>query len=379
MHICFALTGDFFLNSRAKRQVSALSDCGFRITVVHLPAPNSPTTDYPAGDAVEFVAAATPHTSSGPARFMQIHKNVTRALNQVDSPVQCVHASDLFVLPALARLARNTSAPLSFDSRELYTHVSATSGRPWARLTWYTLQSIHLPKTTFTYAVSDGIADHLADKYGIPRPIVSWNVPTTRSRDSGPDIRSDLGLSRETFLAIHLGNLRRDRGAEFAVRALAKASDAHLAFIGDGPIKNDLAHLATEVGARTRVHFVPPVPPEDVTTYARSADIGLTLLADSCLNHRFALPNKLFEYIGAGVPIVASDLPEIRRVISDHRVGMCVEPMDVEALTAALSQLGDSRSLRRQLSENCRHAAKTLNWSSMKDAFVSPFVDALAK
>ena len=375
--VCFALTGDFRCNSRARRQVNALVASGLSVAVLHRPDPQTPDNDRqpPPGITLEAFTAAT--GAGGPRGFLQIHRDLTNHLAGRSFAV--AHASDLYVLPALTRFAQERRTPVTLDARELYHHVAGTVGKPWARLFWHLLQKRYLPRVHAAFTVSDGIADRLAATYGIRRPIVVPNVALNRARESGADIRSDLGLPRDAFLAVHTGNIRRHRGCELAVEAAARFRGLHLAFVGSGQLQLELARMADAAGIGERVRFIRPVDPEDVTTFIRTADVGLALLEDVCLNHYLALPNKLFEYVAAGVPVIASALPEIARVVKDHDVGLCVEPSNLDALTDALRALESAPERRAAFRRNCAEASVPLSWEAHRQDFVAPFLDLVKK
>lgn len=353
----------------------ALSDAGLHVVVLHIP--RNPQSPDPAAsiENVELVAIPADFGASGPGRFLSLHRSLSRFLEQFRA--SAVHASDLFVLPALAGYAARHRAPLSFDSRELYTHTVGTIGKPWSRLVWHLVQRRYLPHVDTTFTVSDGIADFLHDRYGIRRPIVIPNVPLSPARDDGPEVRSSLNLPTDAFLAVHTGDVRARRGCETAVEAVALMppnQNGHLVFVGDGPLRQALKDLAAAKNIVGRVHFVDAVRPDDVTTFIRSADIGLVLIPDLCLSYHFALPNKLFECIGGGVPVVASDLPEMRRVVADHGVGLCVEPSNPATTATALEDLASDRAKLTELRKNCRNASAALSWETYRPVFVNPFL-----
>ena len=372
--VCFALAGDFHRNSRARRQVLALSDAGLNVVVLHLPGtePDDRVLPPSFGD-IEFATIPINFGRSGPLRFLKLHHKLSAFLERFR--FSAVHASDLFVLPALAGYAGQHDVPLFFDSRELYTHVVGTVRKPWSRAVWHLVQKRYLPRVTTTFTVSDAIADFLQERYDIPRPIVIPNVPLSSAHSSGPDVRTHLGLAPDDFLAIQLGAIRARRGCELAVEIVSRVQGLHVAFVGDGPFRSALARLAATNGVTGRIHFVDAVPPEDVTTFARTADVGLVLIPDLCLSYRFALPNKLFECISAGVPVVVSDLPEMKRVVMDHGVGLCVEPSDVGAAAAALAGLASDRNKLAGLRRNCIKATATLNWETYRPLFVNAFLE----
>jgi glycosyltransferase involved in cell wall biosynthesis len=144
---------------------------------------------------------------------------------------------------------------------------------------------------------------------------------------------------------------------------------AHLAFLGDDGepgFTASLERLAVAEGLRDRVHFVPGAPLERLLALTAEADVGVSLLQDTCENHRLALPNKVFEYIAAGLPVVVSDLPELRRLVEEHGIGWTAPPGDPVAvsdgLRSALSARGDDERLAA-----VRRVAGAFTWDAERE------------
>lgn len=356
---------------------------GASVTVLHIPSGAQFDEQIVAGpppseannERLSVFAIPEPTARSGPLKFWQIHRNARARLSDgIDrQKFTHLHASDLYVLPAVAAVGVDANIHVSFDSRELYAHVAATKRKPWSRLAWHLLQKRYLPQCDSVFTVSDGIADEMANSFAIPRPIVVRNLPLHASQRHGTDVRTALKLPKNAFLCLHLGQARADRGCETAVSAVSQLDDMHLAFVGNAPLKARLASLAARSGASNRVHFLPPVPPELVTSFVRTADVGLSLLPRSCLNHELALPNKFFEYVSAGVPVVVSRLREMARLVADHQIGMSVEPSSVPALADALREIRNNPNTRSTWSGNCLQLSESMTWDHEKTRFVEAF------
>lgn len=134
---------------------------------------------------------------------------------------------------------------------------------------------------------------------------------------------------------------------------------------------------ATHAAGIERVHFLDPVPPAELLETTASAHIGVTLLEDTCLNHRFALPNKLFEYMMAGLPVVASDLPEIRGVVAGFDVGELVDPSDLESIATGIQRLVDDPSRRAACAGRARGACETFSWESASERYTQIYCGLL--
>jgi glycosyltransferase involved in cell wall biosynthesis len=352
-------------DTRVLREAGALSDAGHRVTVVHLPTPEiGSETDEP---PFALVSATLRHGRRRLPRPLRLGTEAGRmALRAGSSRPDVVHAHDAAMLLPGLLAARRQGARLVYDSHELATGVPYRN-RSWAALV-KAAERLAVPRADATIAVSEGIAARLREDYRLPRsPTVVRNLPdlplpgATRTAD----LRRELGVG-DAPLLLHQGAVSAGRGCETLVRALQRLPTAHLLFLGaEGAYAERLRRLASESGPADRVHFRAPAPPSELLSLTAQADVGVSLLEDNCENHRLALPNKLFEYIAAGLPVVVSDLPEAGRLVRERGIGWCADAADpanvAAALGTALAEENDE-GLRRRL----RAAAAELTWAREK-------------
>lgn len=301
-------------------------------------------------------------TTSGARFFWDVHRTVRRMAAIIDSAAY--HASDLYVLPAMAANARRRNAGLVYDARELYPFVQGTVGKPWATFFWSQLEARYVPRADVVMTVSDSIADRLQDAYGIRPPVVVHNVPDRAQVEVSPYLRENLPISESTLLVLHLGQLRNGRGCEILVRAMREVRGAALVFLGTGPERDPLKNLTVSEGVEASVFFLDPVPYDQVLDVAAGADVGVSLLEDTCLNHRLALPNKLFEYLMAGLPTIVSDFPEVGRVVEEFDVGLAVDPSRPDMVTQAIQKMVDDEPARLRWKSNTPKVTETFSWSN---------------
>ncbi len=322
-------------DSRVRREASALATAGHEVRVVELaPVPGAEAVL----DGFRRVSCLPPAwirrrlpTPLYRLAFLLAFVRAVRA-----SGPDVVHAHDAAMLAPAVLGARLTGASLVYDSHELATAV------PYRRRTWTWLvaaiESVVVPRCDAVITVSDGIADALMRRYRLARrPAVVRNVSALRVAGAG-GLRRRLGIDSGTPLVLHQGAPAPDRGCELLVAAVASLPGVRLAFLGD-PEPGYGTLLADEIARRgvgDRVAMLPSVALDGLLAHTSEADVGITLLQDTCENHRLALPNKLFEYVAAGVPVVASALPEIERLVSTRGIGWCAAPGDEGALAAAL-------------------------------------------
>lgn len=176
----------------------------------------------------------------------------------------------------------------------------------------------------------------------------------------------------------YVGQLYRWKGVDTLVEALARVSDSRLVVVGSGNTDNgvdaDLArltHLAENKGVADRVEFRPFVPYREVGSQLRSAAVAALPLPDLLMSRFFTSPLKLFDYMAAGVPIVASDLPAVREVLRHEDNGLLVPPDDPGALASALRRLLDDRDLGRRLAEQANRDVQAYTWDRRAERMLS--------
>jgi glycosyltransferase involved in cell wall biosynthesis len=253
------------------------------------------------------------------------------------------------LLPSLI-VARLVRARLVYDTHELALGVPYRSGL-LARLV-ERLERVALPRCSGVIVASEPIADRLKDHYGLRwRPIVLHNLcdlPRVLATDgaalAGDGVRRRLGVG-DAPLIIHQGAATEGRGCAALVNALKDLEGSHVVFLGDSDptYLTRLSELAVAAGVNDRVHFLPSVPPESLLAHTSEADVGVSLLEDTCENHRLTVPNKLFEYVAAGVPVVTSALPGLEQMVNRYSLGWTVNVESPNALARTLRTALDDR------------------------------------
>jgi glycosyltransferase involved in cell wall biosynthesis len=338
MRICMLLHKSVEHDGRVRREARALSEAGHRVEVVHLP-PSLPGPTL-AEEPFSLTPATLPRWRRLPLKLHRLAEAFNMARLARRARPDAVHAHDVAMLVPAWIAARLSRARLIYDSHELATGVPYRS-RPWALLV-VAIERLLVPRCDAVITVSDGIADRLAERYSLrARPIVIRNVCDLPPPGAAPaaDLRKELRLG-EAPIVLHQGAVARHRGCETLVRATAELDGPHVLFLGaEGPYADRLRNLALHLGLDDRVHFHPPVPLDSLLSYTAQANVGVSLLEPSCENHRLALPNKVFEYMAAGVPVVGSALPELERFLSEHPIGCAVDPNDPSAVARALNRV----------------------------------------
>jgi glycosyltransferase involved in cell wall biosynthesis len=272
-------------------------------------------------------------------------------------------AHDLETLPAAVRAARSGGARVVYDSHELSADRAA-DGRG-GRIAWRAIERRLIGRADAVITVSESIADELVRRYGVPRPVVVRNLPSGPSQGGGPSpLREQLRIDRDARVVLYLGGLQRGRGLEALVRGAALLDGVVLVLMGPGHpgYVSALQDVARRAGADERTVFAGPVSAGEVVPWARGADVGVAPIQNVSLSYYLSLPNKLFDYIAAGLPVVASDFPEIRRVVGERGLGALCRPDDPADIARAIGWVLNDPARRQSLRDAARAAAVGLTW-----------------
>jgi len=273
------------------------------------------------------------------------------------------HANDLDTLLPNFLCARLRRKPLTYDTHEYFLGVPELLNRPRVRAVWAGIERWIFPKLEAVFTVNNSISELYASDYGV-RPHVVRNIPLSQTGPMERASRADWGLNETDYLLINQGTgINVDRGMEELLEALVGvSSDVHLLLVGKGDVLPALKERAEYLGLKQRVHFVPPRSYEAMMQLTRMADLGVSLDKDTNINYRFSLPNKLFDYIRAGLPVLVSDLPEVAKVVRDYSIGSIVQDHRPETLARAIEQMRTQG--KQPYAEALMRASEALHWES---------------
>ena len=260
-------------------------------------------------------------------------------------------------------ISRLKGIKMVFDSHEYFTETPELVHRPKVQRIWKRIEGFVVPKLDEMITVCDSIADLFREKYGIEVHVIR-NIPPRKALPPKGE-KTTLGLPTDKHLLILQGSgINIQRGAEELVQAMALLDDCFLMIIGGGDVLPTLKQMVEELNITNRVRFFPRMPYQQMMTYTQLAELGFCLDKDTNLNYRFSLPNKLFDYIQAGVPIVASHLTEIENVIRQYDLGLFIENHELETIAATIRDALSDEARRIRWEQNLQVAARDLCWEN---------------
>ena len=274
-------------------------------------------------------------------------------------------------------ISRLKKSELFYDRHEYFTEVPELVSRPRIQKIWLTIEKFIFPKLKNVYTVNESIAAIYSKKYKVPVQVVR-NLPFRPSEKSNVIRRVDVGLPLDKKIFLFQGaGINVDRGAEEAIEAIAENENAALLFIGGGDVFNQLKEKVRSLKIEDKVFFIPKQPMEILYQYTSLADFGLTLDKDTNLNYRYSLPNKLFDYIQAGLPVLASDLPEVRKIVDHYNIGKITPSTSVADIAATMKQMISDAQQLALWKENLKIAAADLCWENEEKKLMQIFKDVI--
>jgi glycosyltransferase involved in cell wall biosynthesis len=404
-----ALYGDVTFDSRVRKEARTLAEAGYDVVVACL-ASHAASPDLPAGVRVIVLRPPGPAVIPGsPNPFLAAHGGRLAAVRgrvawllsyvrglrawgrlvvETAGPVDVWHAHDLTglaaIMPNLPRRSR-----VVYDSHELFLETGTALRLPAAaRLVLRAYERRLVSRVSAVITVNEALASVFRRRYRRLHVLAVHNCP---DRWSPPIprptvLREVAGVSADATVILYHGALSANRGVEQLMQVLLESGfeDAHLVLLGFGEMRADFIRASAEARWKNRVHVLDPVPPAELMQWVASADIGAMPIQPSTLNHRLSTPNKLFECLAAGIPVVASDFPTMRRIIIGDPggpLGAVCDPMSVESIADAIRSIvllspADKDALRARC---LRAAAERWNWELEGDTLVSVYSEIMPR
>jgi glycosyltransferase involved in cell wall biosynthesis len=276
------------------------------------------------------------------------------------------HGMAYMAIPAALALGTRDGAAVVYDARDIYVDAANIARMPllmrkalarwersWAR------------RADRVFTVNRHYAQVMARRWRVREPLIVLNC-SYRTPPAGRPHRfhEALGLPAEERVVVYQGGFSRDRGIEQLIEAIPSVPGATLVLLGYGSLQAELEAIAADPATGGRVRIVPAVPPDELLGWIASADVVAMPIQPTTLNHRLTTPNKLFEAMAAGVPVVASDLPGMAAIVRDSGCGVLVDPTDPAAIATALREvLATPEDEMAAWRARCSAAAmETYNW-----------------
>lgn len=258
---------------------------------------------------------------------------------------------------------------LVYDSHEIFTEVPELINRPLQRNIWRIIERNIIPKLKHSYTVNQSVSDYYFEKYEIRMKVVR-NVP--KKSDLTYEF-NESNFQDRVKIIVYQGALNVGRGLELMIETMQFLENMQLMIIGDGDIKHRLIELINKLSLNEKVKMLGKIPFSELKTFTKQADLGISLEENLGLNYYLALPNKIFDYIHAGVPVLVSDLPEIAAIIKKYKIGVVTNTrIPIELATLIQSFFKDIINYKK-CKQKTILAQKELCWENEEKTIINIF------
>ncbi len=275
--------------------------------------------------------------------------------------VDILVANDLDTLLPNYLISRIKGKTLVYDSHEYFLGIPEIQNRKIVLWIWKRIEQWIFPHLNYVYTVSPSIAELYHKIYGVNVDVVR-NFPVRWSpEDHPPRGVADLPQGKKIIVLQGTG-INIDRGAEEAVEAMNHLQDAVLWIIGCGDVVDLLKQNVADQELNDKIRFFPRMPYEELMGYTSMGHLGLSLDKDTNLNYRLSLPNKLFDYVQAGIPVLASDLQEVGPLVHHYGIGETIQSHDPVHIARKIDDMLQDEEKRKKWKKNLTSAAEELCW-----------------
>ena len=370
--ICMVVDNEFDHDTRVNKEARSLADAGYEVIVYAQKISGRKEEEKINGFTVKRPVRGYDLIRK---KLWCYIRDVLPAYNLlVKENADVYHANDLPVLPICYIVSKKLNSKLVYDSHELFLETLYRANKNLvsyliAKGKFLILAQVEkklIKSVDKIITVNESIAGELKKRYGIQKVTVLMNVPSDPfSKDKGVNKFKDL-FNKSGKIVLYQGGFSWVRGMKQLIESVRYfPKDTCLVLMGDGEIKPSLERLVQKNNLSDKIRFVPTVPLDELYSYTSSADVGIIPYLNVSLNHYYSTPNKLFEYMTAGLPMAVSDFPEMKKIVEENNVGVTFNPEDPKDIARIVGKILFDESRYKQMRENALRAAKEkYNWEN---------------
>lgn len=353
-----SVINDLVTDQRVNKSCLALRKMGYEVMLVGRTLRNSPPMDERPYKTHRMRLLF----EKGP--FFYAEYNMRLFLFLLFHRAEVLLSNDLDTILPNFLVSRLKRSRMIYDSHEYFTETPELVGRPRVQRVWKRIEEFVLPKLDEMITVCDSIAGLFQEKYHLKANVIR-NIPPHSALPPKGD-KAALGLPSDKHLLVLQGSgINIQRGAEELVSAMCHLDNCLLMVIGGGDVLPQLKQMVENENISDRVRFFPRMPYTQMMAYTQLAELGFCLDKDTNLNYRFSLPNKLFDFIQAGVPVVAaSHLVEIARIVRQYNIGVLVDGYEPKRLADSIRSILSDEAALSLMRQNTTSAAQDLCWEN---------------
>ncbi len=352
--VIVSVTNDLVTDQRVGKTCAVLTEMGFKVLLVgrKLKKSNSIQREY---EVKRF------RLLFNKGFLFYAEYNLRLFFFLLFSKKDLLFSNDLDTLVPNYLIRKIQKKKLIFDSHELFSEIPELENRKRVKNFWLAIEKKIIPKLKNIITVSNSIKEHYQSLYGVNVSVVR-NIPENKKVIQTPFDFDTHGKK----IILYQGSVNVGRGLELMIDTMHLLEDYILVIIGDGDISTKLIEKVNTLDLKNCVKFLGRINPDELKNLTPNTTVGMSLEEDLGLNYRYALPNKLFDYIHAEVPMIVSNLPEMKAIIKKYAIGEVLIDRTPISLASTIKTMA-AKNYKKELIE----AKKQLNWSLEKEKLIS--------
>jgi glycosyltransferase involved in cell wall biosynthesis len=280
----------------------------------------------------------------------------------ITTKASIIFAEDIYTLPLVVIFGKLKRAKIYYDSRELFGYLAGLKEKKIKQAFWKWIEKIFIRKVDYVMVTGSMDGEFLKKEYGIENVILLRNLPRYYKPELKLDLHSHLQIDKAQKIILYQGVLLKGRGIEKVFSVLNELPNLVFVIAGGGEYFEYYQKLASEMNVSAKVYFLGKLTQDELPKITSSADIGVSLIENLSVSYYHALPNKLFEYIMADIPVIVSNLPQMKEIIEKYDAGFVVDFESKDELITAIQKLTEDEDLYESKKQNCHIASQELNW-----------------
>jgi glycosyltransferase involved in cell wall biosynthesis len=375
--IIFTVTNDLTYDQRMIRICTSLAIEGYDVTLVGRRLKTSQSFDYQQFKHKRF------SLFFNKGKFFYVEYNLRLFFWLLFQRFDIVCGIDLdTILPCYFAAILRGGKPCVYDAHELFTDTPEVERRPTIRKIWLAVERFIVPRVKHCYTVGQSVADEFEKRYGrkfdVIRNLPFKNYEITKLRNYKLQDYENTNYELPSYsitqlpnILIYQGALNEGRGLEQAIEAMQEVENCAFWLVGEGDLSEILRGRVAALKLENKVKFLGFIKPKDLPNITRQATIGLNIAEDKSLSYRLSLPNKIFDYIQAGVPQICIQFIEFQRLNNEFNIAYMISKAEKQLIAEAINCLLSDKVLYQNLKENCIKAAGVLTWENEQKKLIA--------
>lgn len=353
--ICIAFLGNPYHDSRVTNLYNSLVEDGYDVTVISFNWFSEEITNEK-----KYIVHEISRKQGSLFFYLSFILKLFFSISKTKAHIY--FAEDIYTLPLIVFWGKLRKAKIFYNSREIYAFIGGLRNRPILQKFITSIEKYFVQKVDLVLTTGEMDTEFLKNFYHLNNVITVRNIPLYQSPTFNFDFRKEYNIPNEKKILLYQGILIDGRGIAIVIRALQKIQNAVFILLGDGSEKVKYINLAKKLNVNDKVFFAGSIPQNELINYTSSADIGLALIENISISYYHALPNKLFEYIMAKVPVISCNLPQMKNIVEKYKVGKVINLENENEVVQTIQEMINNENQLIEFKKNCEAAAKELNW-----------------